>query len=160
MSLLLFLTLMFDLLLVCYLRPNCPLELVIHTYSVTQKKSQENSHDHIASSYMSSKRLDLPYFIVFLKWLKVYSPSSPVLVNTPSLSLPSPLSVWGLALMTYHVYGNRLVSSYSNAREELITLNFSSELLKWYKISTPQKIPRDRFPGSVQDTAIDVELVL
>ena len=37
-SLLLSLTLMFDLLLICYLRPNCLLELVIHTSSVIQKK--------------------------------------------------------------------------------------------------------------------------
>ena len=66
-SQLLSLTLMFDLLLICYLRANCPLELVIHNSSVKQKKPQENSHDQRASSCMSSKRLDLPYFIVFVK---------------------------------------------------------------------------------------------
>ena len=37
-SLLLSLTLMFDLLLICYLRPNCQLEIVIHTSSVTHTK--------------------------------------------------------------------------------------------------------------------------
>ena len=36
-SQLLSLTLMFDLLLICYLRANCPLELVIHNSSVKQK---------------------------------------------------------------------------------------------------------------------------
>ena len=90
----------------------------------------------------------------------MYSPVSLVLVSKPSVSLPSPSSVWGLTLMTYNVYGSRFISSCRSSKDGIMTLSFCAESCKRYKISTPQKMPLAKFPGSFHDTAMEVELVL